>query len=164
MDLLNFYIPEWFFVALNLLILYLVLKVILWKPINRVLDAREELAAKTARDAEEAERLKAEAELLRERSETDSQARTVELMKDARARAGHEYERIVADAEKKAELLLSASKVRAEREYEVLMAEAKKQVVAVAVDMSGLLLGYDMDSERNKTLLNRYLAEKDVFE
>lgn len=163
MNLLDFYIPEWFFVAVNLLILMLVLRALLWKPVNRILDEREERAEKAASDAKEATEMKAEMERLRQQFDVDLETNTVEMMKDARARAGHEYERIVADAEKKAERILAEARAKAEREYSGVMAEAKKQIVAAALDISGMLLSSSVDSEQNRALLNNYLAEKEAF-
>jgi F-type H+-transporting ATPase subunit b len=121
------------------------------------------MAAKTVRDAEEAATLRAEIERLRAMLDAEMESRTVELMKEARARAGQEYDRILADADKKAEQILSAAKVKAERERDVMIEDVKKQVVAVAIDMSGLLLGAGMDSDANRALLSRYLADEDVL-
>ena len=162
MNLLNFYIPEWFFVALNLLILIVVLRKILWKRINRILDERSEKAAKTAQDSEDAATLKAEMEQLRLMFDAEMKSRTVELMKDARASAGQEYERIIADAEKKSEQILSAAKTKADHEYDVMIEDVKKQAVSIAIDMTGLLLSSDMNNDHNTALLNQFLADKDA--
>ena len=162
MNLLDFYIPEWFFVALNLLILILALKKFLWKPINRILDDRQDLVIKTGMDAEEASRLRVEMEQLREQMDTDMEQRTLELMKEARGHAGREYDRIVADAEKKAELILSAAKVKAQQEQERILAEARKSISAVAIEAAGFLVRTGMDTEHNDRIVEAYLAEKDV--
>ena len=161
MNLLNFYIPEWFFVALNLLILIVVLRAILWKRINKIMDERAEKAAKTAQDAEEAATLKAEMEQLRLAMDAEMESRTIELMKDARSRAGQEYERIIEDAEKKSEQILAAAKVKADHERDIMMEDVKKQVVSIAIDMTGLLLSADMNSDRNTALLNDFISSKD---
>ena len=163
MNLFSFYIPDWIFVAINLVILIVVLRRVLWKRINGILDTRGEMAAKTVQDAEEAATLRAEMERLRSLLDAEMESRTVELMKEARARAGQEYERIIADADRKAEQILSAAKVKAERERDVMIEDVKKQVVAVAIDMSGMLIGAGMDSDANKALLNKYLADENAF-
>ena len=163
MNLFSFYIPDWIFVAINLVILILVLRRVLWKRINGILDARSEMAAKTKQDSEEAATLRAEMERLRTLLDAEMESRTVELMKEARARAGQEYERIIADAEKKAEQIMSTAKVKAAQEHDVMMEDVKRQVVSVAIDISGLLLESAVDSESNRALLNKFLADKDVF-
>ncbi|MCL1834712.1 MAG: ATP synthase F0 subunit B [Oscillospiraceae bacterium] len=160
MNLFDFYIPEWFFVALNLAILVFVLRRVLWKPVNKILDERAEIAEKAAQDAQEAARLLEEMDQLRSKFDADMETLTVELMKDARARAGQEYDRIIGDAEKKADQIIQAAKVKAGQEHDVMMEETKKQVVSVAIDITGLLLGASMDTDKNKALLENYLSGK----
>ena len=162
MNLLNFYIPEWFFVALNLIILIFALQKLLWKPVNKILEDRQAKVIKTGEDAEEAATLRAEMEQLRAQVDTDVEQRTLELMKEARSRAGREYDRIVADAEKKADLILSAANVKAQQEQDRLAVEFKKQIAAVALEAAGFLMRSTMDTEQNKRLVEAFLAEKDV--
>ena len=162
MDLLQFYIPEWFFVALNLLILILVLKKFLWTPVNKILDGRQELVIKTGEDAEQAANLRAEMEQLRAQMDTDMEARTLELMKEARSQAGREYDRIVAEAEKKAELILSAAKVKADQEQDRVALELRKRIAMVAVEAAGYLMRSNMDTDQNNRLVETFLAERDV--
>ena len=159
---MQFYIPEWFFVALNLLILIFLLKKFLWKPVSRILEERQAKAVKTEEDAEEAATLRAEMEQLRAQMGADMEAGTLELMKDARSRAGREYDRIVAEAEKKAALILAAANVKAQQEQERMMLEVRKQIASAAVEAAGFLVRTDMDSDKNDRLVEAYLAEKDV--
>jgi len=159
---MQFYIPEWFFVALNLLILTFLLKKFLWKPVGKILEDRQAKAVKTEEDAEEAATLRAEMEQLRAQMDADMEARTLELMKEARSRAGREYDRIVADAEKKAGLILSAANVKAQQEQDRVMVEARKSIASVAIEAAGFLVRSGMDTERNDKLVEAFLAEKDV--
>ncbi|MCL1905733.1 MAG: hypothetical protein FWG06_01850 [Clostridiales bacterium] len=162
MNLINFYIPEWFWVAFNLLVLFLVLKKILWKPVLAVLEKRQDKVVQAEQDAEEAARLKLEMEQLRAGLDEDMETKTAQLMQEARSRAGREFDRIVAEAEAKADLIISAAKNKARREREVMLVEMKGQVVSTAVEATGLLLRANMDSEQNKRLLQDFLAEEDV--
>lgn len=162
MNLFDFYIPEWFFVALNLFILIFILKAVLWKPVSKILENRQERVSKTEQDAAEAARLRAEMEQLRSQLEADMETRTTELMKEARSRAGKEYDRIVLEAETKAELIISTAKTKAEHERESMMVEIKGQIVSVAMEAAGLLLRSNMDSERNKRLVEAFLNGEDV--
>ena len=161
MNLLQFYIPEWFFVALNLLILILVLKRFLWTPVNNILDGRRDLVVRTGEDAEQAANLRAEMEQLRLQMDADMEARTLDLMKEARSHAGREYDRIVADAEKKADLILAAAKVKAEQEQDRMELELRKRIAETAVEAAGFLMRAQMDGEQNNRLVEAYLAGKD---
>jgi F-type H+-transporting ATPase subunit b len=159
MNLFDFYIPEWFFIAANLIILTLVLKKFFWKPIIGVLDARQEIVAKTERDAEEAERLRAEAESERSRLDAELDSRAAELMKEARGKAGREYDRIVAEAEGKAEMIISAAGNKAAREHERMLLDAQKDIAAAVLDIAGSLIHANMDEEKNRVYIDEMLKD-----
>lgn len=161
MNLLQFSFPEWFFVALNLLIMVLILKRIFWKPVTKILEDRQAVAAKTEQDAEEACRVRAEIEQLRARAEADAEAQTAQLLTEARSRAGREYDRIVAEAETRAGMIVATAKVKAEQEQERIIVEAKKQITAAALESAGILLRANIDSESNNRLVEAYLSERD---
>ena len=159
MNLLNFYIPEWFWVAFNLLVLIVILKKVLWDRVRKVLQERQDMVAKSEQDAQETERLRAEIEQLRAEFDKDMEARTIALMKEARTNAGKEYDRIVTQAEEKAGLIVSAAKTKARQEQDVILVEIKKHIAATAIEAAGLLLRTNMDSERNNLLLDDFLSE-----
>jgi len=162
MNLLSFYIPEWFWVAFNLLVLILVLRKILWKRVSRVLEERQETVVKTAQDAQDAERLRTEMEQLRAGLNKELDAKTAEMMQQARTHAGKEFDRIIAEAEAKAAIIVSAAKVKAQQERDTMLVEVKEQVAATAVEAVGILLRANIDSERNKRLLEDFLTKGDM--
>ena len=162
MDLLSFYIPEWIWVAFNLLVLIVVLRRILWKRVGKVLDERQEIVVKTGQDADEAARLRTEMEHLRTLLDMEMDVKTAEMMQEARTRAGHEYDRIIAEAETKAGLIVSAAKTKAMQERDAVLADMRRQVASTAVEATGILLRANIDSERNKRLLEDFLAEREV--
>ena len=162
MNLLSFNIPEWIWVAFNLLVLILVLRRILWKRVGKVLDERQELVVKTGQDADEAARLRTEMEQLRTLLDMEMDVKTAEMMQEARTRAGHEYDRIVAEAETKAGLIVSAAKTKALQERDTVLADLKRQVAYTAVEATGILLHANIDSDRNKRLLEDFLAQEEV--
>ena len=162
MSLLTFNIPEWIWVAFNLLVLIIVLRQILWKRVFKVLDARQEMAAKTVQDAEDAKSLKAEMEQLRASLDAELDAKTVAQMQEARTRAGKEYDRIVSEAEAKASLIVSAATAKARQERDAILVEARGQVASTAMEAVGVLLHANIDSERNRRLIEDFLSEGDM--
>jgi len=162
MNILDFYIPEWFWVAFNLLVLILVLKKILWDRVGRILEERRETVLKTEQDAEEARTLKAEIEQLRAELDEDLKSQTAGMMQEARKSAGTEYDRIIAEAESKAALIVSAAHTKARQEQGAIMTEIKEHVAATAVEAAGILLRANMDNEKNKRLLEEFLSERDL--
>ncbi|MCL2664846.1 MAG: ATP synthase F0 subunit B [Defluviitaleaceae bacterium] len=150
------------FVAFNLLVIILVLSRVLFKPVNKILAERQAMAEKTEQDSEEAAKIRAEMENARAQQDRDMKIRADELLREARSRAGVEYDRIVKEAEDKALMITNTATQKAKQEQERIMLETKKQVAAVAMEAAGILLRSNMDNERNKILVEDYLAEKDV--
>ena len=160
MNLLNFNIPEWIWVAFNLVVLIVVLQRILWKRVGKILDERQEMAVKAGQDAEETARLRTEMEQLRATLDEEMDAKTAEMMQEARTRAGREYDRIVGEAEAKAGLIISAAKTKALQEHDSMLADIRKQVAATALEATGMLLRANIDSDRNKLLLEDFLSRE----
>ena len=160
MNLLDFNIPEWIWVAFNLVVLIVVLQRILWKRVGKILDDRQELAVKTGQDAEETERLRTEMEQLRVKLDEELDVKTAEMMSEARTRAGREFDRIVAEAESKADLIVSAAKTKALQEHDAMLADIRKQIASTTLEATGMLLRANMDSERNKVLIEDFLSRE----
>ncbi len=158
MNLLEFYIPEWFFVALSLLILVFALTKLLWKPVNKILDERQEKISKSLRDAEEIEAGMRGMEERRLEFERELDRRTAEQMKEARMRAGQEYDRIISEAEEKARAIVTSAQVQAVQEKGAMLRGAKAEIVAAALAAAGALIGANMDDKRNEKLIEAFLA------
>jgi F-type H+-transporting ATPase subunit b len=161
-DPLSFNLLDSVFVLFNLIVIVFVLKKLLWKPVNKILAERQAMAEKTEQDSEEAAKIRAEMENARAQQDKDMKVRSDELLREARSRAGVEYDRIVKEAEDKALMITNTATQKARQEQERIMLETKKQVAAVAMEAAGILLRSNMDNERNKNLVEDYLAKKDV--
>jgi len=106
--------------------------------------------------------LKAEMEQLRASLDAELDAKTVTQMQEARTRAGKEYDRIVSEAEAKAALIVSAAATKARQERDAILVEAKGQVASTAMEAVGVLLHANIDSERNRRLIEDFLSEGDM--
>lgn len=155
--MLFFDLGEWFFVALNLVILTAVLTRLFWKPVNRILDERQAQIEKGLADAAEAQ--KAKARILSDRIalEEEMHIMTATQMKDARVRAGQEYDRIITEAETKARRVLEAARAQSEQEHTAMLEKARSEIIEISIDMTGLLLEASVDSTQNRRLIERYL-------
>ena len=159
MNLFEFYIPEWFFVALSLVILVLALKKLLWKPVNKILDERKEKVSKSLLDAEA---IAVEMSTMDERRQTLERKLdklTAEQMKEARVRAGREYDRIVSEADEKARAIIAAAQTQIRREKDAMLREAKSEIVTAALAAAGVIMEANMDSDQNGRLIEAFLAK-----
>jgi F-type H+-transporting ATPase subunit b len=160
MNLLDFYIPEWFFVALNLVVLTLVLRKLLWKPVTGLLDARREKIARSLQIAEETARQAEEMEARRAQQEDQMEQFTRDKMKEARERAGREYDRIVAEAGKKAAVIITGAEARAKQEQEHMFHESQERMMDMILEVTAALIEKKMDSEENRALIKAILKKE----
>jgi len=150
MNLFNFYIPEEILVALSLIILVLVLTRILWKPLMKIIDSRQEGIDDSLRGAEEARKVVADMEEQRAKHDADLERQTLEKMKEARELAGREYDRIIADAEAKARKFTEAAEEKARRAFEQSMAESQETIIATALTIASKIIETSVDTEKNR--------------
>lgn len=130
-----------------------------WKPILAALEAREERVRQSIDDAEKArEELERIAET-RDRMLAEAEAETKRLIAEARAGAQEAATVIERKATEKAKILYE----NAERDIEALRdrtaAELRNAEVDMVVRLAGRLVTENMDTDRNRELADRLIAE-----
>jgi len=147
------------FHVINLVILYFVLKKLLYKPVAKFMEARRERFA-----AERAEIDAARKEI------DDIKARSEEIIAQAHERA-KEYERQqIEAANRKAEQIIQEAKAQAEKMLQEMRLEMqnkerlaresiKKQVVVSAVDIAAYILQRKITEEDQAQLLDEFLTK-----
>ena len=163
MNLFNFYIPEWIFVAVNLLILTGILYKLLWKRVFDIIDKRQKVISQSVADAEA---ITVERAALSEEStarEAELEKRTLALMYDARVRAGREYDRIVSEARERSQAIIVASEAQARYEYEATLRAAKSEIISAALGAAGALIYQNMDAKSNGQFIENYLEREGVL-
>lgn len=157
------------FTVINLLILYVGIRIFLFKPINNIIEKRQEEADKQIKDAEAA---KASAEEMQAEC-----AKTVQELKDSRDEqmaqsrkdATAEYERIVTDAKASARTIVDDAKVAAEQEKEKILRSAEAEISDMVVAATVKAMAAQSSPENDKQLYDQFLDkvgdsldEKDV--
>jgi F-type H+-transporting ATPase subunit b len=136
-----------FFTLINIGVLFLILRAVLFKPVSKFMDQR---AAKirddiegAARDREEAKRLLAEQERLRVEAKQEAGA----LIKSARLQAEEQAELIIARAKAEAGELLKRAGEQLLSERRSAMALFKTQAAVLVMNASGRLLRRELSGE-----------------
>jgi F-type H+-transporting ATPase subunit b len=152
--------PTFIWVIINLIILYLILRRVLFKPVTKFMEDRTN---SIKADLENADRAKSEAALLLQeykdklssaRKEADS------IVSDAHERAQNEYETILAAARKDSELLLKKAGEQVEQERQQMLKEMKNQVASLALAAASKVLEANMDNETNRKLVDKFIDEE----
>jgi F0F1-type ATP synthase membrane subunit b/b' len=85
--------------------------------------------------------------------------REVEMMNEARTRAGLEHDRIIADAREKAREIVEAGEQKAKRAYEQSMSESRETIITLALGAAEIVVESSMDSEKNHELIEAMLQK-----
>ena len=141
----------------NLLILYLVLKKLLFKPIKNMIDSRQKEIDDMYSDAESSKEsaaaLKAEYEERLAAAEEESE----QMLRSAQRRAQLKEEEILKEANEKAARTLERAEERIEQEKKRAINDVKNQVSGLAVDIAAAVIGRDVSSAEHETLINDFI-------
>ena len=145
------------FAWINLLILYLVLKKLLFKPIKKMIDSRQQEIDGLYKDAEEsrtaAEKLKLEYEEKLDRAEEESEA----ILKSALRKAQLKEEEILKDASKEASRKLERAEEEIEMERRRAINDVKDEVSAMAIGIASAVIERDVSAEEHKDLIDDFI-------
>lgn len=142
--------------VLNIGVLYLILRAILYKPVRKFMLQREESYTKRR---EETERALKEAETLHEKNEQlllDAQNQAQRMADEKLVYAEHVAEQTVAKARDEAALLLRDARVRIRQEEQEAQGRLVEQTAALAVDLATRILGREISLEDNERLIDEY--------
>lgn len=149
-----------FWAVLNILILFILLRIFLFKPINKMLDDRTQSIQK---DIDDAERAKKEAEELRQQyadSISNAKEEAEEIRKDAHEKAESERAAIIRKSHEEADEIVSAASETIENERRRVIQQAHTQIADLAIEAASKVVGANLDDEKNRRLVDEFLAEE----
>lgn len=154
-DIWNFIWP-----AVNLLLLFIVLKIFLFKPVNKIMDER---TRSIQNDIDSAKKSREEAEALKQKyaddlSNAKEEARRI-VMKaqdDAAAEKAVLMERSKEDADK---LVADANKA-IENERRRVLQQAQSHIADLAIEAASKIIGENVDDEKNRRIVDEFLSEE----
>lgn len=146
-------------VALSLIILYVVLRKILFKPVTQFMENR----IKSIKDSiENAEKQKTEAGELKQKFENQLKTARAEgdkIIAEARIKAEREYERITGAAKEESENILRKAREEIEREREQTLRDIRSQVVGLALTAASKVIEANMDTDSNRVFVSKFIDE-----
>ncbi len=145
------------FTWVNLIILVLIMKKLLFKPVLNMLAARDKEVNEMYSKAETAQ---SSAETLeKEYSEKLSLAKeeAAKIMKDAKHDATLRGEEIVGEAKKEASAILEKAQKEIEREKEAAINEIKGDIANIAVDIAQKVIEKDLHEKDHERLVEEFI-------
>ena len=144
---------------LNLLILFLLVKKFLFKPVNKMLDKRQGEIDARYEAADEAKRSALENKLLWDEKISTVKAQTEEMIQKAQASAKRQGENIVEKAKEQADGIIHHAKVQAELEMKKAEDGIKKEIVEVSTTLANKLLEREINAEDHRALINSFIEK-----
>jgi len=146
----------------NLLILYLLLKKFLFKPVT---DFMENRTNSIQNDINTAKSKIAEAESIKKQYEEKLEAAYKEAEKiiaESKKKAEDEYERIIMQARKDAEEIMNKAYKAIEAERANILKNIRNEIITLAFAAASKILQKNMNTEENKRIVENFLNEEGV--
>ena len=162
--MLDFQVSTIVFTVINLLVLYFILRKLLFGRVNAVLEQR---AARVKETIDSAEASKSQAEELRAEYEdklTDARQEAAKLVADAQNRAQRAYEAKLAQAESDAKRVHSQAQVQSEGEAQIaserdaMLRGARNEVASLAL-LAAAKVAQRPTEDGDRALVDSFLAE-----
>ena len=146
-----------FFTVLNVTILFLVLRKILFKPVMQHMENRSAKIQEAIDKAEETkvmiEEMKKEYELKLKEAKDEGK----KIIEEYRTMANKEYESVVENAKKNAEQLVTEARLELEIEKRQILSDIKQEVSELVIAASEKVIKKNMDTEANKKLIDEFI-------
>ena len=149
-----------FFTVLNILVLYFILKKILFKPVSKYMLAR-------TTKIEEALALAEEAKEMASKMEDEHKERIKEIKEEGNAliasyekKAKKEYENIIAKAKEDSAKITENTKHELEVEKEQLISGLKEEIADLVLDASKKVINENLDTKANRKLIDKFIKEE----
>lgn len=142
----------------NFLILFVVLRVWVYKPILKMLAAREKKIAQGLEDARVAAEARSDAEKDAARIMADAQAQANKIVREATVRAESAAKEVRAAAEAEAARTREAALAEAGQERNRILGDLRGQVAALSIAAAQKLIGEALDEKRQHALIDEFFS------
>lgn len=146
-------------IIINMLILFFLVKIFLFKPIDKMMAAREELLQKQFEEAEatrqKAEELKATYQASLDRAQEESE----EIIAQAKTKAQKEYDSIIKSADEDASKLIEKAQEKIAAEKAETMRNMKSEIAVMVMGATAKIMEQSFDKEKNQQFYDEFLAE-----
>jgi len=142
----------------NFLILFVILRAWVYKPILGLLDRRRQNIAQGLEDARVAAEARASAEKEAAKIVADAQAEASKVVREANERAQDVAKEVKTEAEAEAAKVRDDAIAEAETERNRILGELRGQVAALSIAATQKLVGEALDEKRQRDLLDEFFS------
>ena len=148
---------------LNLFVMYLVLKKLLFKPVMKIMEDRE-TSIKNQIDNARRMQSDAKADKVKYQEQLQNAQKDGELIiKDAKLKAQEESEELLKKTKREADNLIKEARQEIEQERLQMLKEVRKQVVELAILAASKIMEINLNNETNKKVVQNFLDKEGVL-
>ena len=142
----------------NIVVLFLLLRLLVYKPVKKFMAARADGIAKDLEDSkkalQEAQNIKAKHEAELASATESAEAERQRILSAAENRAAE----ITAAAENEAKEIRSAAEIQAQHSADKLRQQAREEITDLAVGIAGRILEREVSKESNQDIIQNYFV------
>lgn len=145
------------FTLINTLIIFILFKVFLFKPVGKILDKRNEMAAAEIAEAKRAKEsaAKTEQEYIEKLAKTKEEA--ADIMKQATLRAQKREEEIVNEANQKAAEIKARAEENIERDKQRAVNDIKDEISDIVIMAASKVVEKEISAKDNEAIIADFL-------
>ena len=145
------------FAWVNLLILYLFLKKLLFVPMKNMIDSRQKEIDDMYQNAEEAETQAKSMKASYEEKMNKANEESEEILKTALRRAQLKEEEIIHDAQLEASRIYERAEEQIALEKKRALSEVKDEVSGMAVEIAGAIIGREVSTKEHSEFIDSFI-------
>ena len=150
-----------FWAVFNTVLLFVLLRIFLFKPINKMKDER----TRTIQDnLDSAEKAKTEAEELRQQYEnsiSEAKEQANQIIMKAHEDAESERSAIIRKSQEEAEKIVADADKTIENERKRVLRQAQSEIADLAIEAASRIIGENVDDEKNRRLVDQFLSDEE---
>lgn len=147
------------FTLINTLIIFLIFRIFLYKPVCNILEKRKEMAASQIADAQKAKESAEKAEQEYTARLADAKNEAAEIVKQATLRAQKREEEIVSEANQKAADIRAKAEENIERDKQRALNEIKDEISEMVVMAASKVVEKEISEKDNEDIISKFLSE-----
>lgn len=147
------------FTLINTLIIFLIFRFFLYKPVCNILEKRKQMAAAEIDDARKAKEEAEKAQQEYAARLADAKSEAAEIVKSATLRAQKREEEIVGEANKKAAEIRAKAEETIERDKQRALNEVKDEISEMVVMAAQKVVEKEISAADNEEIIAKFLEE-----
>ena len=160
--MLDFHFWSIFEAVANIIILFVLLRIFLFKPINKI---KSERTNTIQNNLDSAEKAKEEAEELRRQYEdsiSEAKEKANQIIIKAHEDAEAERSAIIKKSQEEADKIVADADKAIENERKRVLRQAQSQIADLAIEAASKIIGENVDDEKNRRLVDKFLSEEEA--